>query len=246
VSERVSIRFNWNASTTVQKGQRYFSQVLTDGPISRINFCTIPEREIGAEMPIYGQYDEGFDEELRPYIEHLCNARGLVDCPKARALSRRLIEECADFSRLSQSRVYENLSYRANVIAYLKAMVLYVAQGERWDKRTEDFIRWSLHYDLWCKMHFFGNEIEMAENAHYASSSKPGPQNLLDLLPDIFTREEAQQMRQKMGLQRGNLKLMLSNWKQRGYIELHGEEKSKAELMRQCYAKTKWYMMRKG
>ncbi|MBQ5913212.1 MAG: VirE protein [Bacteroidaceae bacterium] len=245
VSERVSIRFNWNASTTVSKGQRYFSQVLTDGPISRINFCTIPEREIGAEMPIYGQYDEGFDEELRPYIEHLCNARGLVDCPKARALSRRLIEECADFSRLSQSRVYENLSYRANVIAYLKAMVLYVAQGERWDKRTEDFIRWSLHYDLWCKMHFFGNEIEMAENAHYASSSKPGPQNLLDLLPDIFTREEAQQMRQKMGLQRGNLKSMLSNWKQRGYIELHGEEMPQTELMRQCYAKTDWYLNKK-
>ena len=245
VSERVSIRFNWNASTTISKGQRYFSQVLTDGPISRINFCTIPEREIGAEMPIYGQYDEGFDEELRPYIEHLCNARGLVDCPKARALSRRLIEECADFSRLSQSRVYENLSYRANVIAYLKAMVLYVAQGERWDKRTEDFIRWSLHYDLWCKMHFFGNEIEMAENAHYASSSKPGPQNLLDLLPDIFTREEAQQMRQKMGLQRGNLKSMLSNWKQRGYIELHGEEMPQTELMRQCYAKTDWYLNKK-
>ncbi|MBQ2363038.1 MAG: VirE protein, partial [Bacteroidaceae bacterium] len=242
VSERVSIRFNWNASTTVQKGQRYFSQVLTDGPISRINFCTIPEREIGAEMPIYGQYDEGFDEELRPYIEHLCNARGLVDCPKARALSRRLIEECADFSRLSQSRVYENLSYRANVIAYLKAMVLYVAQGERWDKRTEDFIRWSLHYDLWCKMHFFGNEIEMAENAHYASSSKPGPQNLLDLLPDIFTREEAQQMRQKMGLQRGSLKLMLSAWKKRGYIDLYGEEMSRSEINRQRYAKTDWYL----
>ena len=242
VSERVSIRFNWNASTTVSKGQRYFSQVLTDGPISRINFCTIPEREIGAEMPIYGQYDEGFDEELRPYIEHLCNARGLVDCPKARALSRRLIEECADFSRLSQSRVYENLSYRANVIAYLKAMVLYVAQGERWDKRTEDFIRWSLHYDLWCKMHFFGNDIEMAENAHYASSSKPGPQNLLDLLPDIFTREEAQQMRQKMGLQRGSLKLMLSAWKKRGYIDLYGEEMSRSEINRQRYAKTDWYL----
>jgi hypothetical protein len=195
-------------------------------------------------MPIYGQYDEGFDEELRPYIEHLCNARGLVDCPKARALSRRLIEECADFARLSQSRVYENLSYRANVIAYLKAMVLYVAQGERWDKRTEDFIRWSLHYDLWCKMHFFGNEIEMAENAHYASSSKPGPQNLLDLLPDIFTREEAQQMRQKMGLQRGSLSVMLGVWKNRGYIELHGEIMPKSEANRQRYAKTEWYMKR--
>ena len=241
VSERVSIRFNWNASTTVSKGQRYFSQVLTDGPISRINFCTIPEREIGAEMPIYGQYDEGFDEELRPYIEHLCNARGLVDCPKARALSRRLIEECADFSRLSQSRVYENLSYRANVIAYLKAMVLYVAQGERWDKRTEDFIRWSLHYDLWCKMHFFGQDIEYAE-ANASRREKKGPQNLLELLPDVFTREEAQRLRQRMGITKGNASQMLRTWKFRGYIV--EEENNSDSTGNTCYRKTEEYKMK--
>ena len=240
VSERVSIRFNWNASTTVQKGQRYFSQVLTDGPISRINFCTIPEREIGAEMPIYGQYDEGFDEELRPYIEHLCNARGLVDCPKARALSRRLIEECADFSRLSQSRVYENLSYRANVIAYLKAMVLYVAQGERWDKRIEDFIRWSLHYDLWCKMEFFGESIEDTENNRVVS--RRGPQNLLDLLPDIFTREEAQMLRQRMGIRTSSVAHMISTWKTRGYIRIHNPENIVKDLNRQEYVKTSKYL----
>ena len=218
VSERVCIRFNWNASTTVQKGQRYFSSVLTDGPISRINFCTIPEREIGAEMPVYGTYDEGFDEALRPYIERLNNARGLIDCPQARTLAKRLMEECADFSRLSQSRVYENLSYRANVIAYLKAMVLYVAQGEKWDKTIEHFVRWSLKYDLWCKMHFFGESILNQETAEQGRERR-GPQNLLDLLPDEFTRQEAHQLRLQMGIQSGSLTGMLAAWKHRGYIE---------------------------
>ena len=246
VSERVSIRFNWNASTTVQKGRRYFSQVLTDGPISRINFCTIPEREIGADMPVYGTYDESFDEELRPYIDNLNKARGLIDCPKARTLAKRLMEECADFSRLSQSRVYENLSFRANVIAYLKAMVLFVASGGKWDKTVENFIRWSLQYDLWCKMRFFGQDIEMAENAHYASASKRGPQNLLDLLPDVFTREEVQLLRQKLGMERGSLKAMLSAWRQRGYIELYGEEMPHSELNQQRYEKTDFYLRNKS
>ena len=246
VSERVSIRFNWNACTTVQKGRRYFSQVLPDGPISRINFCTIPEREIGADMPVYGTYDESFDEELRPYIDNLNKARGLIDCPKARTLAKRLMEECADFSRLSQSRVYENLSFRANVIAYLKAMVLFVASGGKWDKTVENFIRWSLQYDLWCKMRFFGQDIEMAENAHYASASKRGPQNLLDLLPDVFTREEVQLLRQKLGMERGSLKAMLSAWRQRGYIELYGEEMPHSELNQQRYEKTDFYLRNKS
>ena len=246
VSERVSIRFNWNASTTIGKGRRYFSQVLTDGPISRINFCTIPEREIGADMPVYGTYDEAFDEELRPYIENLNKARGLIDCPKARTLAKRLIEECADFSRLSQSRVYENLSFRANVIAYLKAMVLFVASGGKWDKTVENFIRWSLQYDLWCKMRFFGQDIELAESAHYASASKRGPQNLLDLLPDVFTREEVQLLRQKLGMERGSLKAMLSAWRQRGYIELYGKEMPHSELNQQRYEKTDFYLRNKS
>ena len=241
VSERVSIRFNWNASTTVQKGRRYFSQVLTDGPISRINFCTIPEREIGSEMPAYGTYDEAFDEELRPYIERLCNARGLIDSPKVRNFSKRLVEECADFSRLSQSRVYENLSFRANVIAYLKAMVLYVASGEKWDKTMENFIRWSLQYDLWCKMHFFGREIEMAEMAQ-SNVKRSGPQNLLELLPDVFTREELQRLRQKMGVDKGRISNMLNMWKSRGYIEPRGTDVPVSEINRQQYAKTQWYL----
>ena len=240
VSERVCIRFNWNASTTIQKGKSYFQSVLTDGPISRINFCTIPERPIGSEMPIYGTYDADFDEELRPYIERLNQARGLVECKGAKTLAKKLIQECAEFAQLSQSRVYENLSFRANVIAYLKAMVLFVAQGGVWDKVTEEFIRWSLKYDLWCKMRFFGQAIEDLERT-YTTNKKRGPQNLLDLLPDVFTREEAQQIRNKHGVTGGSLASMLSTWKNRKYIELYGSDMSKDEMGKQQYIKTDRY-----
>ena len=240
VSERVCIRFNWNASTTIQKGKSYFQSVLTDGPISRINFCTIPERPIGSEMPIYGTYDADFDEELRPYIERLNQARGLVECKGAKTLAKKLIQECAEFAQLSQSRVYENLSFRANVIAYLKAMVLFVAQGGVWDKVTEEFIRWSLKYDLWCKMRFFGQAIEDLEST-YTTNKKRGPQNLLDLLPDVFTREEAQQIRNKHGVTGGSLASMLSTWKNRKYIELYGSDMSKDEMGKQQYIKTDRY-----
>ena len=218
VTEKVTIRFNWNASTTIQKGKRYFSRVLTDGPISRINFCTIPEREIGADMPVYGTYDAAFDEELRPYIENLVKAQGLIDCPQAFKLAQTLKEECADFARLSQSRVYENLSFRANVIAYLKACVLYVANGCRWDKTFEDFIRWSLQYDLACKMEFFGADIENAHVAEGQRSTK-GPRNLLELLPDDFTYQEAVQVRQQAGRDGGGTQAMLNQWVHRKYIE---------------------------
>ena len=243
VSERVCIRFNWNASTTVHKGQSYFRSVLTDGPVSRINFCTIPEQPIGAEMPVYGQYDTAFDEELRPYIERLTKARGLVECQGARNLAKKLKEENAEFARLSQSRVYENLSFRANVIAYLKAMVLFVAQGGVWDKVTEDFIRWSLKYDMWCKMHFFGEAIEEVESFGM-QKKKRGPQNLLDLLPDVFTREEAQQMWNRQGIVGGSLTSMLGMWKNRKYIELYGPEMPPGEIGRQQYVKTKHYISR--
>ena len=241
VSERVCIRFNWNASTTIYKGQSYFRSVLTDGPISRINFCTIPEQPIGADMPVYGTYDAAFDEELKPYIERLSKARGLVECRGARLLAKKLKEENAEFARLSQSRVYENLSFRANVIAYLKAMVLYIAQGGVWDKVTEDFIRWSLKYDLWCKMHFFGDSIEEMEYIGI-KKKKRGPQNLLDLSPDVFTREEAQQMRHRQGITTGNLSQMLATWKSRNYIEMYGPEMPKSELGRQQYIKTKHFL----
>ena len=244
VSERVCIRFNWNASTTVHKGQDYFRSVLTDGPVSRINFCTIPERPIGSEMPVYGSYDARFDEELRPYIERLNKARGLVECQGAKNLARKLMEENAEFARLSQSRVYENLSFRANVIAFLKAMVLYVAQGGVWDKVTEDFIRWSLRYDLWCKMQFFGQAIEEVDSLG-ASTKKRGPQNLLDLLPDIFTREEAGQMRIRLGVVGGCLTNMLATWKKRKYIEPYGEETPQDTPGKQQYRKTDAYLKKR-
>ena len=217
VTEKVTIRFNWNAATTIQKGKRYFSRVLTDGPISRINFCTIPEREIGADMPVYGTYDAAFDEELRPYIENLVKAQGLIDCPQAYKLAQTLKEECADFARLSQSRVYENLSFRANVIAYLKACVLYVANGCRWDKTFEDFIRWSLQYDLACKMEFFGVDIEEAQTVNLRSHK--GPRNLLELLPDQFTFREVVQMRLREGKNEEGTYKMLRQWIYRGYIQ---------------------------
>ena len=241
VSERVCIRFNWNASTTIRKGQAYFRYVLTDGPISRINFCTIPKREIGSEMPVYGTYDASFEEELRPYIERLNKARGVVECRQANALAKKLVEECAEFARLSQSRVYENLSFRGNVIAFLKAMVLYVANGEKWDKTLEDFVRWSLHYDLWCKMKFFGDAIASQEESEERMQTK-GPQNLLDLLPEIFTRDEANALRQRIGIRNDSLKQMLNNWKQRGYIEIYGEELPRNEVNRQRFIKTEEYL----
>ena len=244
VSARVCIRFNWNASTTIYKGQAYFRNVLTDGPISRINFCTIPEQPIGADMPIYGTYDAAFDEELRPYLDRLKKARGLVECQGARNLAKKLKEENAEFARLSQSRVYENLSFRANVIAFLKAMVLFVAHGGVWDKTMEEFIRWSLKYDMWCKMRFFGEAIEEVESRGFREK-KRGPQNLLDLLPDIFTRDEALQMRNRQGIVQGSVGNMLASWKSRKYIELYGPEVPKEEPGRQQYIKTATYLKKR-
>ena len=221
VTEKVTIRFNWNASTTIQKGKRYFSRVLTDGPISRINFCTIPEREIGADMPVYGTYDAAFDEELRPYIDNLVKAQGLIDCPQAYKLAKTLKEECAEFARLSQSRVYENLSFRANVIAWLKACVLFVANGCQWDKTFEDFIRWSLQYDLACKMEFFGADIEEANRQGMGRDRQvPGRRNLLELLPDEFSFEDAVRVRQWEGLDAKGTSNMLRQWKYRRYVTI--------------------------
>ena len=218
VTERITIRFNWNASTTVQLGQRYFSKVLTDGPISRINFCTIPEREIGAEMPVYGEYDDAFREALRPYIENLCKASGRIDCAEAFALAEKLKEENADFSRMSQNRVFENLSFRGNVIAFLKACVLYVANGCKWEPEIEEFIRWSESYDLWCKMIFFGAGIAKA-NETGEKSSKRGPANLLQQLPDTFTYTQAEMVRQRNDFGKNGTVTMLRNWVNRHYIE---------------------------
>ena len=217
VTERVTIRFNWNASTTINKGIRYFSKVLTDGPISRINFCTIPEREIGAEMPVYGTYDDTFRENLKPYIEHLNMASGTINCPEAFALAQKLKEENADFARMSQDRVYENLSFRANVIAYLKACVLYVANGCQWESEIEEFVRWSELYDLYCKMRFFRDAIVKSEQEG-VKSSKRGPSNMLQLLPNEFSYQQAEQLRSDLGLDTKGTRRMIATWVFRKYI----------------------------
>ena len=217
VTERVTIRFNWNASTTINKGIRYFSKVLTDGPISRINFCTIPEREIGAEMPAYGTYDDTFRENLKPYIEHLNMASGTINCPEAFALAQKLKEENADFARMSQDRVYENLSFRANVIAYLKACVLYVANGCQWESEIEEFVRWSEQYDLYCKMRFFRDAIVKSEQEG-VKSSKRGPSNMLQLLPNEFSYQQAEQLRSDLGLDTKGTRRMIATWVFRKYI----------------------------
>ncbi|MBQ4413131.1 MAG: hypothetical protein II860_03240 [Prevotella sp.] len=219
VTARPKCRFNWNACTTIQKGRRFFSRVLTDGPISRINFCTIPEMEIGAEQPIYGKYDEAFDAELKTYIDNLVSAHGVVDCPQAFKLAKKLQEECAEFARLSQDETYWNLSHRAIVIAWLKACVLYVANGCQWEKTIEDFVRWSLQYDLWCKMQFFGEDIERANQESERIGTR-GPRNLLELLPDEFKLEDIQRVRIKQGMSGDKHKCgqMIRQWVHRKYV----------------------------
>ena len=222
VTERVTVRFNWNASTTIQKGQRYFSKVLTDGPLSRINFCTIPQREIGDKIPVYGTYDDLFRKELKPYIENLCMATGLIDCPEAYRLAEILSEENADFSQVTQNRIYENFTFRANVIAYLKACVLYVANGCRWEPEIEDFIRWSERYDLWCKMRFFEEDIQKANNVG-EHSNKRGPSNLLQSLPDTFTEQQVVEARAALGLSEEGTAHLLSTWVYRKYVKRGSE-----------------------
>jgi hypothetical protein len=217
VTARPKCRFNWNACTTIRKGRKYFNRVLTDGPLSRINFCTIPEVEIGADMPIYGKYDLAFDEQLKPYIDNLVAARGLIDCPQALKLAKQMVQKCADVSRLSQDATYWELSHRAIVIAWLKACVLFVANGCQWERSISDFIMWSLDYDLWCKLQFFGEAIDR-ENAGSERVGTRGPRNLLELLPDVFTIDDARRMRLQQGKDAEHTGNMVSTWKKRLYV----------------------------
>ena len=237
VTERVTIRFNWNASTTIHKGIRYFKRVLTDGPVSRINFCTIPERDIGEDIPVYGTYDEEFRNSLKPYIDNLCMASGLVECKEAFQLAEVLKDENAEFSRLSQDRVYENLSFRANVIGYLKACVLYVANGYQWEPEIEDFIRWSEHYDLYCKMRFFGDAIKKAERDG-DQESKKGPMSILAFLPDKFSYQQVESLRLKNDMNAKGTAKMLRNWLHRGYIEKEESDSVTQKLSDSVYFKT--------
>ena len=237
VTERVTIRFNWNASTTIHKGIKYFKRVLTDGPVSRINFCTIPERDIGEDIPIYGTYDEEFRKSLKPYIDNLCMASGLVECKEAFHLAEVLKDENAEFSRLSQDRVYENLSFRANVIGYLKACVLYVANGYQWEPEIEDFIRWSERYDLYCKMRFFGDAIKKAERDG-DQESKKGPASILAFLPDKFSYQQVENLRLKNDMNAKGTAKMLRNWLRRGYIEKEESDSVTQKLSDSVYFKT--------
>ena len=237
VTERVTIRFNWNASTTIHKGIRYFKRVLTDGPVSRINFCTIPERDIGEDIPVYGTYDEEFRNSLKPYIDNLCMASGLVECKEAFHLAEVLKDENAEFSRLSQDRIYENLSFRANVIGYLKACVLYVANGYQWEPEIEDFIRWSERYDLYCKMRFFGDAIKKAERDG-DQESKKGPMSILAFLPDKFSYQQVESLRLKNDMNAKGTAKMLRNWLHRGYIEKEESDSVTQKLSDSVYFKT--------
>ena len=237
VTERVCVRFNWNASTTIDKGQRYFAKVLTDGPLSRINFCTIPEREIGEDIPIYGTYDNEFRNSLKPYIENLCMASGLVECQEAYDLAVVLKNENAEFARTSQNRIFENFSFRANVIAYLKACVLYVANGYRWEPEMDDFIRWSERYDLYCKMRFFGDAIKKAERDG-DQESKKGPASILAFLPDKFSYQQVESLRLKNDMNAKGTAKMLRNWLHRGYIEKEESDSVTQKLSDSVYFKT--------
>ena len=237
VTERVTIRFNWNASTTIQKGIKYFKRVLTDGPISRINFCTIPERDIGEDIPVYGTYDEEFRNALKPYIDHLCMATGLVECKEAFELAKVLKDENAEFSRLSQDRVYENLSFRANVIGYLKACVLYVANGYKWEPEIEDFIRWSERYDLYCKMRFFGDAIKKAE-IEGEQESRRGPSSILGLLPEEFNYQQVENLRVENKMNANGTMKMLNNWLYRGYIKVKKNDSNTQLLKYSVFIKT--------
>ena len=237
VTERVTIRFNWNASTTIHKGIRYFKRVLTDGPVSRINFCTIPEREIGEDIPIYGTYDEDFRNSLKPYIDNLCMASGLVECKEAFHLAEVLKDENAEFSRLSQDRVYENLSFRANVIGYLKACVLYVANGYQWEPEIEDFIRWSERYDLYCKMRFFGDAIKKAE-LECDQESKRGPASILGFLPEEFNYQQVEALRVEHKMSAKGTMKMLNNWLFRGYIKVKENDSNTQLLKYSVFIKT--------
>ena len=229
VTETVQVRFNWNASCTPRKCRDYFRRVVTDGPISRISFSTIERRPCGSEIPVYGTYDAAFDEALKPYIDNLLKARGLVNCPQALRLARKLVEENAEFSRLSQNFVFENLSFRANVIAYLKACVLYVANGMKWEASIEDFIRWSERYDLWCKLKLFGQMIYDADTdrADLPKTAPHGPKNLLEQLPDEFTMEDYIKLRRQEGYEDDNnrrVNIALNQWVHRGYVVRIGNQ----------------------
>ena len=216
VSKTVCVRFNWNACTTEHKVKQYFKSVVEDGPVQRINFSTIPEREIGAEQLVYGEYDASFDAELKPYIANLCGARGLIDCPEAFKLAKKLQKECQEIAVLSQSRVFDSLSHRACVIAWLKACVLFVANGFKWEKNIETYVRWSLENDLWCKMHYFGVMLENGSEKY--AEPHHGPRNQLLMLPNVYTLDDLKTVRLKCGMSEEGADAQNRQWLSRKFV----------------------------
>ena len=218
VSGIAPLRWNFNASTTPPNARRFFSKMVNDGTVSRLDISTIILKENDDETaPILGIYDHHFADELKPYIDRLEAASGLIECQQAKKLSLDIRQENNDAARLYDSEAYRVLSYRANVIAWLKGMVLYVANGYHWDKTIADFVRWTEQYNLWCKMLYFGQQLEMELRQEIEIQRQYSPQNLLELLPDEFTREQYRQMRVSQGRPTDG-DATLRKWIGRGYI----------------------------
>ena len=218
VSGIAPLRWNFNASCTPPNARRFFYKMVNDGTVGRLDIATIisnDEEEDNA--PILGIYDHTFAEELKPYIDRLEAANGLIECPQAKKLALDMKQENQDTAKLYESEAYKVFSYRANVISWLKGMVLYVAQGYKWDKTIADFVRWSEQYNLWCKMLYFGQQLEKELREEIEMQRKSGPQNLLELLPDEFTKEQYLQMRRSQN-RRGDGESTLRTWTTRKYI----------------------------
>ncbi len=240
VSGIAPLRWNFNASTTPPNARKFLRKMVNDGTLSRLDISTIIRNDDGDDTaPILGIYDHTFAEELKPYIDRLEAASGLIECPQAKKLALDMRKENNDTADLYESEAYKILSYRANVIAWLKGMVLYVAHGYKWSKEIADFVRWSQQYNLWCKMLYFGQQLEKELREEVEIQRQSGPQNLLELLPDEFSKEQYCQMRQSQG-KRGDGNSTLRTWASRNYIvfdETSGNY-CKTEEYKQKYKKT--------
>jgi hypothetical protein len=217
VSGIAPLRWNFNASTTPPNARKFFAKMVNDGTVSRLDISTIIRDDDDDTAPILGIYDHTFAAELKPYIERLDTASGLIECQQAKTLSLSMKQENMDTAKLYDSEAYRIFSYRANVIAWLKGMVLYVAHGYKWSKEIANFVKWSQAYNLWCKMLYFGQQLESELREEIEIQRQSGPQNLLALLQEEFTKEEYRQMRQQQG-KTGNGDSTLRCWLSRGYI----------------------------
>ena len=241
VSGIAPLRWNFNASTTPPNARKFFFKMVNDGTVSRLDISTIIKADDEEDMaPVQGIYDHTFAEELKPYIDRLEAANGLITCAQAKKLAQDICAENRDAARLYESEAYRVFSYRANVIAWLKGMVLYVAHGYKWSKEIADFVRWTEQYNLWCKMLYFGQQLEKELREEMEIQRQSGPQNLLELLPDEFNKEQYRLMRQQQGRD-GDGEATLRQWVSRGHIvfdEVSGRY-CKTETYKQKFSTTK-------